>query len=150
MFRLRKTDSSGAICANPDDTQSVGGRRGFRLFWTWKIRRGKRGRPSVPQEVRELVRNMSRENPLWGAPRIRGELLKLGIDIGRDECKEVPRARQETTIPDLEDFPGETIDRHDLYLPLRFQGARIELSFSTGAAVLETDNAIGTSSTILR
>ena len=57
-------------------------RKGFRLFWTWKIRRGKPGRPSVPKEVRELIRTMSRENPLWGAPRIHGELLKLGIEIG--------------------------------------------------------------------
>ena len=57
-------------------------RTGFRLFWTWKIRRGKRGRPTVPKEVRELIRTMSRENALWGAPRIHGELLKLGIDIG--------------------------------------------------------------------
>ena len=57
-------------------------RKGFRLFWTWKIRRGKPGRPSVPKQVRELIRTMSRENPLWGAPRIHGELLKLGIEIG--------------------------------------------------------------------
>jgi putative transposase len=56
--------------------------KGFRLFWTWKIRRGKRGRPSVPKQVRELIRTMSRDNPLWGAPRIHGELLKLGIEIG--------------------------------------------------------------------
>ena len=39
-------------------------RKGFRLFWTWKIRGGKRGRPSVPKEVRELIRTMSRDNPL--------------------------------------------------------------------------------------
>ncbi len=57
-------------------------RKGFRLFWTWKIRSGKPGRPAVPKEVRELIRTMSRENPLWGAPRIYGELLKLGIEIG--------------------------------------------------------------------
>ncbi|HUS07903.1 MAG TPA: hypothetical protein VMZ52_16490 [Bryobacteraceae bacterium] len=57
-------------------------RKGFRLFWTWKIRRGKPGRPTVPKDVRELIRTMSRENPLWGAPRIYGELLKLGIEIG--------------------------------------------------------------------
>jgi putative transposase len=57
-------------------------RKGFRLFWTWKVRRGQPGRPSVSPDVRELIRNMSRENPLWGAPRIHGELLKLGIDIG--------------------------------------------------------------------
>jgi len=57
-------------------------RKGFRLFWTWKVRRGRPGRPPVPKDVRELIRKMSRDNPLWGAPRIHGELLKLGIDIG--------------------------------------------------------------------
>lgn len=57
-------------------------RRGFRLFWTWKVRRGKPGRPVVSQEIRGLIRTMSRENPLWGAPRIHSELLKLGINVG--------------------------------------------------------------------
>jgi hypothetical protein len=57
-------------------------RKGFRLFWTWKIRRGKPGRPTIPKQVRELIRTISRENPIWGAPKIHGELLKLGIDIG--------------------------------------------------------------------
>ena len=57
-------------------------RKGFRLFWTWKIRRGRTGRPEVPLDVRDLIRRMSRENPMWGAPRIHGELLKLGIEIG--------------------------------------------------------------------
>jgi len=57
-------------------------RKGFRLFWTWKVRRGQPGRPAVPNDVRELIRKMSRDNPFWGAPRIHGELLKLGIDIG--------------------------------------------------------------------
>jgi putative transposase len=57
-------------------------RKGFRLFWTWKVRRGRPGRPTVAKETRQLIRKMSRENPLWGAPRIHGELLKLGIDIG--------------------------------------------------------------------
>ena len=56
-------------------------RKGFRLFWRWKIRHGKPGRPAVPQEVRDLIRLMSRNNPRWGAPRIHGELLKLGIEI---------------------------------------------------------------------
>jgi hypothetical protein len=57
-------------------------RKGFRLFWTWKIRRGRPGRPAVPADVRSLIRTMSRDNPLWGAPRIHGELLKLGIAVG--------------------------------------------------------------------
>jgi putative transposase len=57
-------------------------RRSFRLFWTWKVRRGQPGRPALSKNVRELIRRLSRENPLWGAPRIHGELLKLGIDVG--------------------------------------------------------------------
>jgi putative transposase len=56
-------------------------REGFRLFWTWRIHRGTAGRPKVPQEIRDLIRMLSRNNPRWGAPRIHGELLKLGIEI---------------------------------------------------------------------
>ena len=58
-------------------------RKGFRLFWTWKSRRGKPGRPPVSREIRHLVRRMSRENTRWGAPRIHGELLKLGFSISQ-------------------------------------------------------------------
>src|SRR6187200_1223598 len=57
-------------------------RTGFRSFWRWKSRR-RAGRPKVPLEVRQLIREMSLANPLWGAPRIHGELLKLGIDVGQ-------------------------------------------------------------------
>jgi putative transposase len=55
-------------------------RRGFRLFWTWKSRH-RTGRPAVPHDVRRLIREISAANPLWGAPRIHGELQKLGISI---------------------------------------------------------------------
>jgi hypothetical protein len=58
-------------------------RAAFRLFWTWKVRRGQPGRPLIPREVRDLIRKMCRENPACGAPRLHGELLKLGIDIGQ-------------------------------------------------------------------
>jgi hypothetical protein len=57
-------------------------RKGFRLFWSWKVRHEQPGGPTIPREVRELIRKMSRENSLWGAPRIYGELLKLGIHVG--------------------------------------------------------------------
>ena len=57
-------------------------RMGFRLFWAWKVRHGRPGRPAIARETRDLIRRMSRETPTWGAPRIHGELLKLGIDIG--------------------------------------------------------------------
>src|ERR1700731_2993086 len=55
-------------------------RQGFRLFWRWRSRSG---RPSVNREVRDLIRQMSGANPLWGAPRIHGELLKLGLEISQ-------------------------------------------------------------------
>ena len=57
-------------------------RAGFRLFWRWKSRR-RLGRPKVPLEICQLIREMSQANPLWGAPRIHGELLKLGIEVGQ-------------------------------------------------------------------
>ncbi|MCH8138068.1 MAG: hypothetical protein IH926_03800, partial [Proteobacteria bacterium] len=56
-------------------------RKGFRLYWTWKSRRRGGGRPPIPRDVRALISRMSRENPLCGAPRIHGELLKLGIEV---------------------------------------------------------------------
>jgi transposase InsO family protein len=57
-------------------------RAGFRTFWRWKSR-SRVGRPKVPPDVRSLIREISLANPLWGAPRVHGELLKLGIDIGQ-------------------------------------------------------------------
>ena len=57
-------------------------RAGFLLFWKWKSR-SRGGRPKVPLEIRQLIRDMSLANPLWGAPRIHGELLKLGSEIGQ-------------------------------------------------------------------
>ncbi|MFZ1863750.1 MAG: helix-turn-helix domain-containing protein [Polyangiales bacterium] len=55
-------------------------RKGFKLYWTWKSRtRG--GRPRIDVEIRTLIRRMARENPTWGAPRIHGELLKLGFEV---------------------------------------------------------------------
>src|SRR5215467_4884141 len=56
-------------------------RQGFRWYWTWKIRHGKAGRPQVPKEIRDLIRTISRENPIWGAPRIYSELMKLGVKV---------------------------------------------------------------------
>src|SRR5215468_5249 len=70
-------------------------RKGFRLFWTWKVRHGQPGRPTITREIRDLIRRMCRENPTWGAPRIHGELLKLGIDIGESSVtKYMVRSRK--------------------------------------------------------
>src|SRR6202023_1179468 len=57
-------------------------RAGFQAYWRWKSR-PRSGRPPTPLETRQLIRETSLANPLWGAPRIHGELLKLGIDVGQ-------------------------------------------------------------------
>lgn len=55
-------------------------RKGFKLYWKWKSR-SEGGRPKIPQEQINLIKQMANENPLWGVPRIHGEILKLGFDI---------------------------------------------------------------------
>src|SRR5438552_4863061 len=57
-------------------------RQGFRRYWAWKSRR-RSGRPLVSTELRDLIRRMSAANPLWGAPRIHDELLKLGLVVSQ-------------------------------------------------------------------
>src|SRR6187399_2766220 len=57
-------------------------RAGFRIFWRWKSRH-RAGRPRIDRGLRDLIRRMSRENPLWGASRIHGELLMLGFGVAQ-------------------------------------------------------------------
>ena len=59
-------------------------RLGFRLYWRWKSRPRKPGRPKIDPEIRQLIRKMSRENPTWGAPRIQSELVLLGHDVAEE------------------------------------------------------------------
>ena len=56
-------------------------RKGFRLYWRWKSKRGKPRPPRIKPKIRNLIRRMSRENPTWGAPRIVSELVLLGHDV---------------------------------------------------------------------
>ena len=57
-------------------------RAGFRVYWRWKCR-NRAGRPKIDRELRDLIRRMSKDNPLWGAPRIHGELLMLGFEVAQ-------------------------------------------------------------------
>jgi hypothetical protein len=69
-------------------------RAGFQAYWRWKSR-ARGGRPKTPADIRQLIRAMSIANPLWGAPRIHGELLKLGIDVGQTTvAKYMARGRE--------------------------------------------------------
>jgi hypothetical protein len=81
LYRLAPSILNALVIVKPE-TVIRWHRAGFRLFWRWKSR-ARGGRPKVPLEIRQLIRDMSLANPIWGAPRIHGELLKLGIDVGQ-------------------------------------------------------------------
>ena len=69
-------------------------RKGFKLYWTWKSRH-RIGRPRIDAEIRALIRRMARENATWGAPRIHGELLMLGFNVGEATVSRyMPRRRK--------------------------------------------------------
>ena len=105
-------------------------RAGFRLFWTWKVRRGQHGRPTIARDVRDLIRKMCRQNPGWGAPRIHGELLKLGIDVAESSvskymvrCRKPPSQTWRTFLDNhltqlvsIDFFTVPTIRFHVLYV----------------------------------
>ena len=79
-------------------------RRGFRLFWRWKSRPGTR-RPGVPEEVRALIRELSTANRLWGAPRIHGELQKLGIPVSQSTVAKYMRRHRPSPSQSWRTFP---------------------------------------------
>jgi hypothetical protein len=80
LRRLWDGWSEALIIGKPETVVSWH-RAGFRLFWRWRSRRRRPGRPKVNGEIRRLIRRMKAENPTWGAPRIHGELLQLGFEI---------------------------------------------------------------------
>ena len=86
-------------------------RDGFRAYWRWKSR-SRPGRPRVPREVRDLIRQMSLANRLWGAPRIHGELLKLGRRGRPVHRGEVHGQAPTTADAELGSLPAQSCRRH--------------------------------------
>src|SRR5712691_6800069 len=82
LFRVWAQWRSALVIVKPE-TVIAWQRKGFRLYWRWKSRAVRSGRPCLSREIRALIRHLSTANPLWGAPRIHGELLKLGIQISQ-------------------------------------------------------------------
>jgi putative transposase len=88
------TEWRSAIVIVRPETVIAWHRRALRRFWTWKSRH-RIGRPAVPPDIRVLIRTMAQANPLWGAPRIHGELVMLGIDVSQASvAKYVVRRRR--------------------------------------------------------
>jgi hypothetical protein len=79
-------------------------RQGFRLYWRWKSRRRKDGRPAVSPELRDRIRRMASANFLWGAPRIHGERLTLGIEISQATVAKYMPRRRKTPSPTWRSF----------------------------------------------
>ena len=80
LYRLRPQVLETLVLVKPA-TMVKWHRKGFRIYWRWRSRCP--GRPKTSDEIRELIRRMSLDNPLWGAPRVHGELLKLGIEVSQ-------------------------------------------------------------------
>jgi hypothetical protein len=97
----------------------------------------------VPKEVRELIRTLSRENPLWGAPRIHGELLKLGIDVGETSVGKYmvrPRKPPSQTWRTFLDNHLKTMVSADFFVvpTIRFQSCTCFWCWHTTAGVFCT------------
>ena len=97
-FLLRRWSGwKGSLVLVKPETVIAWHRRSFRLFWR---RKSLAGRPTTRAEIRRLIRQMAQENPTWGAPRIHGELLKLGYVVGeRTVSRYLARIRPEPTKP---------------------------------------------------
>src|SRR5207237_2206562 len=97
LYRLFPSVLEAAVVSKPE--MLVRWHRScFRLYWRWKSRR-RVGRPAVPADIRDLIRTISRDNPLWGAPRIHGELLNVGVDIAQPAVAEYQSRRHRPPFP---------------------------------------------------
>src|SRR5438477_12888843 len=103
LYRLFPSVLEAAVVFKPE-TLVRWHRSGFRLYWRWKSRR-RVGRPAIPADIRDLIGTISRDNPLWGAPRIHGELLKLGIDIAQSTVAKYMLRRPGPRSPGRQAFP---------------------------------------------
>ena len=88
-------------------------RDGFRLYWRWKSKARNSGRPKVDAEIRDLIRRMSQENPLWGSPRIQAELKLLGFNVAESTVAKyrvkVLKPPSQTWKPFLSNHAGEIV-----------------------------------------
>jgi transposase InsO family protein len=110
LYRLVPSTLDALTLVKPE-TVARWHRAGFRSYWRWKSR-PRSGRPPVPAEIRRLIREMSIANPLWGAPRIHGELRKLGIEIGQTSVAKYMARRRGPAVPRLEDLSPQPCRRH--------------------------------------
>jgi len=125
-------------------------RQGFKLYWRWKSRPSKVGRPKISKEIRDLIRQMSQEDPTWSAPRIQSELKLLGFEIADSTVakymirqKKPPSQKWRTSLRNqvkqiaaIDFFAVPTVTFQILYCLLSFGIIDDELSISTSPCIL--------------
>jgi putative transposase len=99
LYRLRPQLLDALVLVKPA-TVTGWHRKGFRLHW----RSRRSGRSKTNAEIRDLIRRISSANPLWGAPRIHGELLELGVDVSQATVGRYPPRRPKTPCPTWRSF----------------------------------------------
>ena len=120
------SDWKDALIFVKPDTVIRWQRKRFKAHWTKLSKSGKPGRPKIPEEVRELIRTMSRMNPTWGSPHIAGELAKLGIQVWPSTVKKymvrADKPPSQTWRTFLENHARELVSIDFLVVPtVRFQ-----------------------------
>ena len=109
LYRIRPQVIDAMILVKPA-TVVAWQREGFQFYWRW--RSGRPGRPRISPEIRDLIRRMSNANPLWGAPRIHGELLKLGIKISQATVGRWMPWRAQGPLRDLAELSAQPPSGH--------------------------------------
>ena len=99
-------------------------RAGFRRYWRWKSR-NLGGRPQISADLRALIRRMSVENLLWGAPRIHGELLKLGFAVAQSTVAKYMTKRSDPFFSGLAHLPTQPRAEHCGHGPVRGSDHRL-------------------------
>jgi len=101
---------SGSLLIIKPETVVAWHRKAFRTYWRFRSQPKKVGRPSTSTEIRAMVERMARENPTWGAPRVHGELLKLGVQVSRAHrlAVSVPFTSERQRRPTLADVPQQS------------------------------------------
>jgi hypothetical protein len=108
LSRLWKDWRDALIIVKPD-TVIKWHREGFRLYWRWKSK-APIGRPTIDKEIRELIRRISSENPLWGAPRIQSELRLLGLNVTEKTVAKYRVKHAKPALADLEDISCQSCE----------------------------------------
>jgi hypothetical protein len=124
--------TAGALAIVRPETVIRWHRVGFCAYWRWRSR-GRVGRPKVSHGLRVLIAEMSRATPLFGSPRIHGELLKLGFDLAQSTVAKYMGQTTRSAVAGLENLPPQPCPRHRWHRPIRRADHRLQIALWLGS-----------------